>query len=224
MGHLTASGDLTGLSRCPHCSVANPQLKSLWQTTSPLALPNNATVGFVWATYQCTSCSLVVLVQCQASLKSQNGWRNEYKVHNVFPDQRLVDEALPPIARTYLAQAFETLHAPDAAAVMAASAVDAMLKEKGYREGSLYARIDKAVGDHVLTDGMGQWAHAVRLEANNVRHADDASPHVTKIQAQRVVEFATALGDFLFVLTAKIEQGLRGSSPPAKITKTAPRA
>jgi hypothetical protein len=57
------------------------------------------------------------------------------------------------MARKFLQQAYETLHAPDAAAVMAASAVDAMLKDLGYSEGSLYARIDKAAEDGVLTKG-----------------------------------------------------------------------
>jgi hypothetical protein len=219
MGHLTASGDLTGFSRCPHCGVANPQLKPMWHS-QPLPMPDNPNVAFIWATYQCTSCSKLVLVQCEPTIKVQNSWRNDVTVQRIFPDQRSVDEALPPVARNYLLQAFETLHAPDAAAVMAGSAVDAMLKHRGYREGSLYARIDKAVADHILTEGMGQWAHAVRLEANNVRHADDVSPHVTRPQAERMVQFATALGDFLYVLTAKIEEGLKGSSPPAQITKS----
>jgi hypothetical protein len=59
-----------------------------------------------------------------------------------------------------LQQAYETLHSPDAAAVMAGSAVDAMLKPRGYYvDGSLYARVDKAVADHVLTKEMGDWAH-----------------------------------------------------------------
>jgi hypothetical protein len=221
MGHLTASGDLTGLSRCPHCSVANPQLKAQWHSP-PVPMPDIPEMAIIWATYQCTSCSKMMLVQCQPSLKLNNNWRNEVGVQEIFPDQRMVDETLPPIARTYLLQAYETLHAPDAAAVMAASAVDAMLKDKGYLEGTLYARIDKAVADHILTAGMGKWAHVVRLEANNVRHADASSPHVSGPQAKRVVEFATALGDFLYVLTAKIEEGLKASNPPAKITKHSP--
>ena len=83
----------------------------------------------------------------------------------------MAHEDLPDPARTFLQQAFETLHAPDAATVMAASAVDAMLKDKGYKTGTLYTRIDQAVKENVLTQGMATWAHAVRLEANGVRHS-----------------------------------------------------
>ena len=123
---------------------------------------------------------------------------------------------IPAHARNYLQQAHETLHAPDATTVMAASAVDAMLKDKGYAEGSLYARIDKAVEDHLLTREMGQWAHAARLEANRPRHADEGDPHVTKEEAKQAVEFAGALAEFLFVLPARVQKGLEkaGEPPP----------
>jgi hypothetical protein len=101
----------------------------------------------------------------------------------------------------------ETLHAPDAAAVMAGSAVDAMLKALGYDGGSLYSRIDKAVTEQKLTAAMGDWAHEVRLGSNRPRHADKEKPHVNPAEAKQSVEFAEALAHFLFVLSAKIERG-----------------
>lgn len=91
---------------------------------------------------------------------------------------------------------------------MAGSAVDAMLKNKGFETGSLYARIDQATVDGVLTRGMAEWAHSVRLGSNRPRHADEANPHVTPAEAQRSVDFAEALGNFLFVLTAQIEEAV----------------
>jgi len=140
------------------------------------------------------------------------GWPNVNEsnapITEVFPGLRLAPEQLPETARKYLQQAFETLHAPDAAAVMAGSAVDAMLKEKGYLEGSLYTRIDKAVADHMLTEGMGDWAHWVRLGSNRPRHADKEAPHITSAEAKQSVEFAQALGEFLFVLSSRIAQGI----------------
>ena len=82
------------------------------------------------------------------------------------------------------------------------------LKKKGYTDGSLYSRIDKAVKDHLLTEAMGAWAHEVRLGSNRPRHADDENPHVSEREAGQSVEFAEALGNFLFVLTARIERGI----------------
>lgn len=43
--------------------------------------------------------------------------------------------------------------------MLAASAVDAMLKEKGLRQGSLFSRIDEAAQQHLITEEMKRWAH-----------------------------------------------------------------
>jgi hypothetical protein len=94
--------------------------------------------------------------------------------------------AIPDPAWRYLQQAMETLHAPDAAAVMAGSAVDAMLKQLGLTEGSVYRRIKEAVAKHILTEAMGDWAHEVRLGSNRPRHADAENPHVTPQQSRAV--------------------------------------
>jgi hypothetical protein len=91
--------------------------------------------------------------------------------------------------------------------MVAGSAVDAMLKELGYVEGSLYTRIDKAVDEHKLTQGMGDWAHEVRLGSNRPRHADKDRPHASPKEAEQSVEFAEALGYFLFVLNKRVERG-----------------
>ena len=58
---------------------------------------------------------------------------------------------LPDRARPYLQQAIDSQQAPDGAAMLAASAVDAMLKKKGLTDGSLYTRIDKAIQQNILT-------------------------------------------------------------------------
>ncbi|MEX2311748.1 MAG: DUF4145 domain-containing protein [Rhodospirillales bacterium] len=161
----------------------------------------------MWAIFSCTSCGDVV------SAKGPPGFpkHNPHPVHEIYPSPKSAHEDIPDVARNFLQQAYETLHAPDAAAVMAGSAVDAMLKEHGYREGSLYARIDKAVEDHLLTNQMGEWAHEVRLGSNRPRHADEKRPHVTPEEAKQSVEFAEALGNFLFVLAAKIQRGIEAA-------------
>jgi hypothetical protein len=100
------------------------------------------------------------------------------------------------------------------AAVMAGSAVDAMLKHYKYEEGSLYARIDKALADNLLTKGMADWAHEVRLGSNRPRHADKDRPNVSSAEALQSVEFAESLGNFLFVLTARIDRGLAAAAAP----------
>lgn len=193
---------LTGLPRCPHCGIASPHLLRVWRSEQLL---ERATPGpkNLWAAFLCSSCGDVVTAKGFDDNPDPHGPVQEY-----FPRQREAHEDLPDVARRFLQQAFEALHAPDAAAVMAGSAVDAMLKKLGYKDGSVYTRIDQAIADHVLTDAMGEWAHSVRLGSNRPRHADEESPHVTPEEAVQSVEFAEALGNFLFVLTARINRGI----------------
>ena len=93
--------------------------------------------------------------------------------------------------------------------MVAASSVDAMLKEKGYlkKDGDLFVRINKAAEDHLITKEMAKWAHDVRLDANAERHVDEEATPPTQEDAQRVVDFTKALGEFLFVLPAKVRRG-----------------
>ena len=94
--------------------------------------------------------------------------------------------------------------------MLTASSVDAMLKEKGLKEGTLNSRIDEAAKKHLITQEMAAWAHEIRLDANDQRHADEAAPLPSEADADKVIEFAYALAQFLFVLPARIERGRKG--------------
>lgn len=190
------------LDRCPHCSIAHPRIARIWagETTNH----KNGNPRY-WSTYGCGTCGGVVLA---VAPKSQHGLGD---ITHIWPAQQVVPEELPERAKSYLSQAISSLHAPVGAVITAASAVDAMLKSKGYREGSLYSRIDAAAAAHVITQDMAAWAHEIRLEANDQRHADEDAPLPTATDAERVLEFAQALGQFLFVLPARVARG-RGNA------------
>ena len=97
--------------RCPCCSVAQPVFSKLW-TTDAIAGEDGGP-GRAWGTFQCRTCGSVVLAEGGrgASLANAN-------VEKLFPSLRSIDEAAPARTRNYLQQAHETLHAPDAAAVI----------------------------------------------------------------------------------------------------------
>jgi hypothetical protein len=192
---------LTDVPRCPHCNVAHPTLARVWHSQHRIGRGTPGPTQ-MWAAYRCTACGSVVLAR---GANDDNA--GDSLVTAVFPAAKTAHEDIPEPARKFLQQAYETLYAPDAAAVMAGSAVDAMLKHIGYKDGSLYTRIDTAVADHKITGNMGDWAHEVRLGSNRPRHADADQPHVTEAQAKQSVDFAEALAFFLFVLTKRIERG-----------------
>lgn len=194
-------GNLLDLNKCPHCSADRPSMGIQHQKVKTQNyLGKNMRY---WGTYCCARCGGCVL----AFSPTDNG-----EVSGTFPSSRDVDRAIPSKPREYLDQAIACLHSPAGAVMLAASAVDSMLKEKGYKDGSLYKRIDLAAGDHMITEEMAKWAHKIRLDANDQRHADDSAPLPTEPDAQMTVEFALALGEFLFVLPERIRNGL---NPPS---------
>jgi hypothetical protein len=125
----------------------------------------------------------------------------------IWPQMETVDETVPARAREFLIQAIESINSPSGAVILTACAVDAMLKEKGYREGSLYSRIDKAKDEHLITEEMSAWAHEIRLDANDQRHSDENAPLPSESEAKKAVNFAQALAQFLFVLPARVQRG-----------------
>lgn len=188
------------LERCPHCKIAMPYLasNSIFETDNHL----NRNRRF-WRTYGCTQCGGVILATSPAG----NG-----AITHMYPEAKIVDSIIPDTAKEYLTQAINTLHAPSASIMVAASSIDAMLKDKGYTEGGMYPRINKAAADHLITEEMAKWAHQVRLEANGQRHADEDHGMPTEQEAQRVIDFTLALAEFLFVLPSKVEQGITSSA------------
>jgi len=193
-------GQLYGLARCPHCRVANPRLECVWSSEGPTQRRDGGDRHY-WGSFICMTCGSVL---CASGYERSDS----FEILDIFPEVKTAHGDIPPIARKFLQQAMDTMHAPDAAAVMAGSAVDAMLKEKGYDKGSLYERIDQALNANLLTQGMADWAHSVRLGSNRPRHTDKEKPHTSYDEAKQSVAFAEALGNFLFVLTASIQRGI----------------
>lgn len=185
------------LERCPHCNVAKPLLSRLWGPSKT----NNHAGGKTrfWSAYACTTCGGVVLVSSPLN--------QEHDIDSMWPAPAVIADVVPVRAREFLAQAVASLHAPAGAVMLTASAVDAMLKDKGYKDGSLNSRIDLAARDHLITAEMAAWAHEVRLDANDQRHADEGAALPSETDAAKAIEFASALAQFLYVLPARVERG-----------------
>jgi hypothetical protein len=184
------------LNRCPHCSVAYPNLLQLYKTETQDHEKGNMRR---WGIYKCGKCGGLVT----ASAPQHN-----HPTLEIFPASTEINEDIPDRAKSYLEQAVASIHAPAGAVMLAASSVDAMLKEKGYRTGSLYERIEQAVQANLLTSEMANWAHEVRLDANDQRHADEDTTLPNSDDAQKVIDFVLAIAEYLFVLPAKIQRGL----------------
>jgi len=199
-GAYLRHGPQLELERCPHCAVARPTLTQLWHIQTA---DHSGQIKWHWANYVCSSCGRISLAVSR---------ENEAQpIVEIWPQPNEVSDLIPERARDFLRQAIASIHAPAGAVMLAASAVDAMLKAKGYKDGNLFPRIEKAAADHAITREMALWAHDIRLDANSQRHADENAPLPNEADANRVIEFASALAQFMFVLPAQVEEGRRGA-------------
>ena len=127
-----------------------------------------------------------------------------------------LDESIPEKPREFLRQAIGSRNAPAGAIMLAASSVDAMLKAKGLVDGVLNSRINQASEQHLITPDMAAWAHQIRLDANDQRHADVNGGLPTSVEAEQTVEFAKALAQFMFVLPARVTRGIAATASGKK--------
>jgi len=190
------------LPKCPHCNVDRPGLHEIFHYTSTNFDQSNKRF---WKVYYCVRCGGLVT----AASYEEHGW-----AAHMYPEVIEVSDVIPDPAKTYLRQALDSQHAPAGAVMLAASSIDAMLKNKSYKDGSLKSRIDQAANDHLITAEMAEWAHNVRLDANEQRHADEAASLPDAQDAQHSINFAIALAEFLFVLPSKVRKGLKETQAP----------
>jgi len=184
------------LNRCSHCGVAKPNLPMSWAAQTRGHSGDNQRF---WKIYKCLTCGGLIT----ASATSDLGQVVQY-----FPANVKVHEAISNPAGDFLQQAIDSIHTPAGSVMLSASSVDAMLKLKGYTDGTLYKRINAAIKDNIITREMGDWAHEIRLDANDQRHADSNAELPSKTDARKCIDFALALAQFLFVLPQQVQRGL----------------
>jgi hypothetical protein len=197
---LYQQGEHLGLERCPFCSIAKPSLqrKHVMETKA-----HDAAAHQFWGFYVCTNCGGVISAR-SPFFKKQGSL---LPINLVIPEPGSFSSAIPGKSREYLQQARDSLFTPAGSVMLSASAIDAMLKDKGYKDGTLFDRIGKAASDHLITEEMSAWAHDVRLDANEQRHADKDASLPSRDDAERALEFAKALAEFLFVLPDRVKRG-----------------
>lgn len=199
------NGSELHLDRCPHCSIAKPRLERVWRTQS---FDCDRGDPRIWTVYLCGSCGGAILTAVQTIEIGQNRIQSiEGEITGIWPAAYSAPDVLPTRAREFLTQAVTSLHAPAGSILLAASAVDAMLKDKGITGGSLKSRIQTAADTHLITSEMAAWGQEIRLDANDQRHADESAPLPNATDATKVLEFAKALVQFLYVLPARVTRG-----------------
>jgi len=191
------------IDSCPHCGRANPTV--VLQSQHFITKNHSGSIERWWGIYKCNSCGGVITAWAPMINNTQPDFG---PIVEIYPDIPTISDANPEKPREFLRQAQDSLHAPAGAIMLSASAIDAMLKEKGYKKGDLYPRIEEAAKNHLITDEMSKWAHQVRLDSNEQRRADEDASLPTNKDAKLTFDFAVAFAEYLFVLPSKVSRGI----------------
>ena len=62
---------------------------------------------------------------------------------------------------------------------------------------------------------MANWAHQIRIVANESRHPDENDISASNEDAKQSLDFLMALAELIFVLPARVKHGIEQTTPPA---------
>jgi hypothetical protein len=202
---------------CPFCGVKGNFARAFREKKQK---PNSDKCLY-FDVYQCQNCVGYVHVLWSASEYSSFG-RGLYDFRvlprplNAKPEP---SENWPSGMHRFWVQAQDSLTHEnwDAASVMARSALQFVVREKGAKGKDLKAQIEDLVAKGVLHKLMADWAHEVRLLANESAHPEAPVPtDVTPEDARDIVHFLDLLLLYLYDLPKQIEKYRQRDSAASK--------
>src|SRR6516162_257460 len=112
----------------------------------------------------------------------------------------------PDDVQRFWSQAHESLGIKnwDAAAVMARSAVQATMRDKGAVGKDLYGEIEDLAAKGSLPPLMKEWSHEVRVLGNESAHPKPGTPPPTQEDARDIVQFLDSLLLYLYEYPKRI--------------------
>lgn len=172
--------------------------------------------------YQCRNCMGFVHVLWSAGeFTSLRGGHYDFHVLpwplNAKPEP---SENWPDGMKRFWVQAHDSLANEnwDAANVMARSALQFVVREKGAVGGTLFAQINDLAIKGILQPLMKDWADEVRLLANESAHPDAPVPaDVTPQDVSDIVHFLDLLLVYLYDLPKQIENYRQRKGTPTQV-------
>lgn len=133
---------------------------------------------------------------------------------------------IPQLTRKSLEEAKKCLaaHAYSACAVMCGRAIEAICSEHKTKSKNLVGGLKELRDMAVIDQRLFEWGNSLREKRNIGAHATEED--VSRADARDLLEFAVAISEYVFVLSAKYEEfKARQAKKPAKvIAATAPAA
>lgn len=158
--------------------------------------------------YQCHNCASFIHVFWSAGeFASMRGGLYDFKVLPwPLAGKREPSKNWPEGMHRFWVQAHDSLANEnwDAAAVMARSALQFVVRDKGAKKGSLKEEIQDLVAKGILHPLMADWSHEVRELGNDSAHPGPTSEPTDKQDARDIVNFLDLLLLYLYDLPKQI--------------------
>jgi hypothetical protein len=158
--------------------------------------------------YQCHNCVGYVQVLWSSNGSPPNWAWYDYRVlPSPLQGKPEPSQNWPDGMKRFWIQAHDSLRNEnwDAANVMARSALQFVVRERGAQKGNLKEQIDNLAVNGTLNPMMREWAHEVRLLANESAHPDAPMPQaVTSQDVSDIVNFLDFLLLYLYDLPQQV--------------------
>ena len=200
--------DPWGYVQCGFCSYTGWKVVSHFERSDGIKHLN-------FDTAQCANCGNYVLAFWGRSRLVGN----RYAVKQVpwpIGGKRTPSEIWPDQVQNYWVQAHDNLthKNPEAAIVMARSALQSAARHKGAKGKDLKAEIDDLGTKQILPPEMVDWAHSViRDTANEYTHPKPGQPEGAAKEAQDVVGYLDFLLEYVYDLPDRIAAFRKQPSP-----------
>ncbi len=192
---------------CARC-VARVDAKILYNYVYP---PSDEGDPYGYFLLDCPSCHEVLLAGAEPDPDPSNqfGW---YAVQRLWPEPKeSLDGPIPPLARKALEDAHKCYSAGvySACAVMCGKAIEAICVDKTGKK-TLAEGLRELKNQNVIDDRLFAWSEVLREQRNIGAHAVEDS--TTEEDARDILDFATAICEYIYVLSEKYDQYIRRKS------------
>jgi HEPN domain-containing protein len=180
-----------------------------WNTTHPRQSQTLAR----YLTYKCGNCANYIMIFWSADEHHAGGYNPTQGLHAYRTVPFAIggwdgEDYWPDNAKRHWKQAHNAVNRGDydAAVVMARSAVQAIVRDKKAKKGSLYNEINDLVVRGVIPNIVGELAHEVRELAKPSAHPTEDEKPVDAKDAREIVEFLDILLEYGYDLPHKINE------------------
>jgi hypothetical protein len=192
------------LIECPHCDARVYGKLIAERAYAPTYESGGYTDAYKYVFLECPSCHESLLGLCNQDEQYDEYTRWESPIRLWPCPEELYDPNIPHFVRTSLDDARKCFHAKvyTACAVMCGRALEAICKEKT-GETILAKGLQELKSTNQIDDQLFNWGEALRKERNIGAHASEET--VSRLDAQDILDFANAIVEYVYVMTAKFE-------------------